>query len=166
MSVSKYGKGLDSWLSYQGSSSSHQTERSDCSGVRRHHMNSGCKLPEHHLKLLTNVNNFSVRALVLSKTGRNEKFLERQSLRVFVLLYQCSSNPKPGWRNWQTQRTQNPPGFGSWGFRLPLPAPSERPYITPVYRPICRPAQFVSSTICVRTWGQCPFSANKGSPVR
>ena len=22
----------------------------------------------------------------------------------------------PGWRNWQTQRTQNPPTFGSWGF--------------------------------------------------
>jgi hypothetical protein len=27
--------------------------------------------------------------------------------------------PKPGWRNWQTQRTQNPPGFGPWGFDSP-----------------------------------------------
>src|SRR5246127_5617821 len=25
----------------------------------------------------------------------------------------------PGWRNWQTQRTQNPPTFGSWGFDSP-----------------------------------------------
>ncbi len=24
-----------------------------------------------------------------------------------------------GWRNWQTQRTQNPPGFGPWGFDSP-----------------------------------------------
>ena len=27
--------------------------------------------------------------------------------------------PSPGWRNWQTQRTQNPPIFGSWGFDPP-----------------------------------------------
>jgi hypothetical protein len=27
--------------------------------------------------------------------------------------------PRPGWRNWQTQRTQNPPGFGPWGFDPP-----------------------------------------------
>ena len=26
---------------------------------------------------------------------------------------------RPGWRNWQTQRTQNPPSFGSWGFDPP-----------------------------------------------
>src|SRR5580698_5661587 len=26
---------------------------------------------------------------------------------------------QPGWRNWQTQRTQNPPGFGPWGFKSP-----------------------------------------------
>src|ERR1700678_1346767 len=26
---------------------------------------------------------------------------------------------EPGWRNWQTQRTQNPPGFGPWGFDSP-----------------------------------------------
>jgi hypothetical protein len=26
---------------------------------------------------------------------------------------------RPGWRNWQTQRTQNPPTFGSWGFDSP-----------------------------------------------
>src|ERR1700731_4530836 len=26
---------------------------------------------------------------------------------------------EPGWRNWQTQRTQNPPTFGSWGFDSP-----------------------------------------------
>jgi hypothetical protein len=26
---------------------------------------------------------------------------------------------EPGWRNWQTQRTQNPPDFGPWGFDSP-----------------------------------------------
>src|SRR5262249_35520078 len=30
---------------------------------------------------------------------------------------------QPGWRNWQTQRTQNPPVLGTLGVRLPLPAP-------------------------------------------
>jgi glutamyl/glutaminyl-tRNA synthetase len=30
---------------------------------------------------------------------------------------------KPGWRNWQTQRTQNPPGLAPLGVRFPLPAP-------------------------------------------
>ena len=25
----------------------------------------------------------------------------------------------PGWRNWQTQRTQNPPRATSWGFDPP-----------------------------------------------
>ena len=30
-----------------------------------------------------------------------------------------SFHPQPGWRNWQTQRTQNPPTFGSWGFDSP-----------------------------------------------
>ena len=30
-----------------------------------------------------------------------------------------TDDPKPGWRNWQTQRTQNPPTFGSWGFDSP-----------------------------------------------
>ena len=30
----------------------------------------------------------------------------------------------PGWRNWQTQRTQNPPVLSTLGVRLPLPAPA------------------------------------------
>ena len=29
----------------------------------------------------------------------------------------------PGWRNWQTQRTQNPPTLAVMGVRPPLPAP-------------------------------------------
>ena len=33
----------------------------------------------------------------------------------------------PGWRNWQTQRTQNPPTFGSWGFD----SPSRHQQLTP-----------------------------------
>jgi hypothetical protein len=32
---------------------------------------------------------------------------------------------QPGWRNWQTQRTQNPPVLGTLGVRLPLPAPAQ-----------------------------------------
>ena len=32
---------------------------------------------------------------------------------------------EPGWRNWQTQRTQNPPVLGTLGVRLPLPAPAK-----------------------------------------
>jgi hypothetical protein len=30
----------------------------------------------------------------------------------------------PGWRNWQTQRTQNPPTLAVMGVRPPLPAPA------------------------------------------
>jgi hypothetical protein len=44
---------------------------------------------------------------------------QHQSLRALVLLYLMFFQPKPGWRNWQTQRTQNPPGFGPWGFDSP-----------------------------------------------
>jgi hypothetical protein len=29
------------------------------------------------------------------------------------------SRAGPGWRNWQTQRTQNPPRATSWGFDSP-----------------------------------------------
>ena len=35
--------------------------------------------------------------------------------------------PEPGWRNWQTQRTQNPPVLGTLGVQLPLPAPESIP---------------------------------------
>src|SRR5271157_4637958 len=31
---------------------------------------------------------------------------------------------QPGWRNWQTQRTQNPPVLSTLGVRFPLPAPA------------------------------------------
>jgi hypothetical protein len=33
--------------------------------------------------------------------------------------HRARRHPAPGWRNWQTQRTQNPPGFGPWGFDSP-----------------------------------------------
>jgi hypothetical protein len=36
---------------------------------------------------------------------------------------------EPGWRNWQTQRTQNPPTFGSWGFDPPSRHHSKKPRI-------------------------------------
>jgi hypothetical protein len=31
----------------------------------------------------------------------------------------CTHCAEPGWRNWQTQRTQNPPRATSWGFDPP-----------------------------------------------
>src|ERR1700678_4854050 len=40
---------------------------------------------------------------IQSQTGRKTKHLQVE----------------PGWRNWQTQRTQNPPGFGPWGLNSP-----------------------------------------------
>src|SRR5689334_10648864 len=44
-----------------------------------------------------------------------------QSIAKNVLTCVCffSFLEEPGWRNWQTQRTQNPPTFGSWGFDSP-----------------------------------------------
>src|SRR3954454_23178564 len=49
-------------------------------------------------------------------TARVSSYL--QSLNGSINLLQPRF-PKPGWRNWQTQRTQNPPGFGPWGFDSP-----------------------------------------------
>src|SRR5271157_3524017 len=41
------------------------------------------------------------------------------------------SPPKPGWRNWQTQRTQNPPRLiTSWGFDPPSRHQEESPRST------------------------------------
>src|SRR5436190_23921897 len=37
--------------------------------------------------------------------------------------------PTPGWRNWQTQRTQNPPVLSTLGVQLPLPAPSSNLFL-------------------------------------
>src|ERR1035438_3019692 len=39
--------------------------------------------------------------------------------KIATSAVQWKSLPSPGWRNWQTQRTQNPPTFGSWGFDSP-----------------------------------------------
>jgi hypothetical protein len=49
---------------------------------------------------------------------RTEGGLQRRtpSIKLFFLAVLCT---RPGWRNWQTQRTQNPPGFGPWGFDSP-----------------------------------------------
>ncbi len=41
----------------------------------------------------------------------------------------------PGWRNWQTQRTQNPPVLGTLGVRFPLPAPALFVSVTSVVVP-------------------------------
>jgi hypothetical protein len=40
------------------------------------------------------------------------------------LAVSISSGQLPGWRNWQTQRTQNPPVLSTLGVQLPLPAPA------------------------------------------
>ena len=52
-----------------------------------------------------------------SHAGRLQSW--KQSIRLTIAL-----PPKPGWRNWQTQRTQNPPVLGTLGVQLPLPAPA------------------------------------------
>src|SRR5581483_1798251 len=39
---------------------------------------------------------------------------------------EADSHPRPGWRNWQTQRTQNPPTLAVMGVRPPLPAPTKQ----------------------------------------
>jgi ABC-type uncharacterized transport system YnjBCD permease subunit len=44
----------------------------------------------------------------LDGESKYEKCPQHQSLRALVLLYLMFFQPKPGWRNWQTQRTQNP----------------------------------------------------------
>jgi hypothetical protein len=36
-----------------------------------------------------------------------------------ILKILVEESSKPGWRNWQTQRTQNPPRATSWGFDSP-----------------------------------------------
>jgi hypothetical protein len=46
------------------------------------------------------------------------------------LIFRKSS--EPGWRNWQTQRTQNPPTFGSWGFNSPSRHQPQSPHGTRV----------------------------------
>ena len=47
-----------------------------------------------------------------------------QSLKPSIKLgFSSTGYPEPGWRNWQTQRTQNPPVLSTLGVRLPLPAP-------------------------------------------
>src|SRR5262249_123474 len=44
-----------------------------------------------------------------------------QTLALFVTLKSFCSTPEPGWRNWQTQRTQNPPRFTPRGGSTPPP---------------------------------------------
>ena len=43
----------------------------------------------------------------------------RPQMRRWIRLRWLVQIHEPGWRNWQTQRTQNPPGFGPWGFDPP-----------------------------------------------
>jgi hypothetical protein len=43
--------------------------------------------------------------------------------------------PRPGWRNWQTQRTQNPPIARSWGFDPPSRHQTSHIYIV-VFLPL------------------------------
>src|ERR1700742_2260567 len=54
----------------------------------------------------------------LRKGKKRSRFLAPLSFaKTFV--YPVISLPMPGWRNWQTQRTQNPPRATSWGFDPP-----------------------------------------------
>jgi hypothetical protein len=42
---------------------------------------------------------------------------------------------EPGWRNWQTQRTQNPPRATSWGFDPPSRHQDKPPKMIKLRRP-------------------------------
>jgi hypothetical protein len=50
---------------------------------------------------------------------RPDAVVKVRAKRLYVWFRLARSRDKPGWRNWQTQRTQNPPGFGPWGFDPP-----------------------------------------------
>src|SRR4051812_42617500 len=51
---------------------------------------------------------------ILSTPQQTSEFAHFDKRKLFRVA------PSPGWRNWQTQRTQNPPGFGPWGFDPPF----------------------------------------------
>ena len=61
-------------------------------------------------------------------------FLHSFTFVVFVhqrdLVINCLRNKHfhevPGWRNWQTQRTQNPPVLGTLQVRFLFPAPARK----------------------------------------
>src|ERR1700739_1594063 len=57
------------------------------------------------------------------KSHKNWCALQSQNSQV-NLIESTIYTPAPGWRNWQTQRTQNPPDHKSVGVQLPLPAPA------------------------------------------
>jgi hypothetical protein len=49
----------------------------------------------------------------------NEARQRGHSVDQLQLLQETMTSTEPGWRNWQTQRTQNPPIARSWGFDPP-----------------------------------------------
>jgi hypothetical protein len=61
---------------------------------------------------------------------------------------------EPGWRNWQTQRTQNPPVLSTLGVRLPLPAPAKPLQVFAVFAP-----QLVQGT-SLRTHARALYAPN------
>src|SRR5713226_7821688 len=54
------------------------------------------------------------------KANSREKLLTQRSS------FKLDFSVRPGWRNWQTQRTQNPPVLSTLGVQLPLPAPTRK----------------------------------------
>src|SRR5271155_5009625 len=46
-------------------------------------------------------------------------FVGAGSMHCFRCTLNLHEGAAPGWRNWQTQRTQNPPRATSWGFDPP-----------------------------------------------
>ena len=58
--------------------------------------------------------------------GRIRKECRWRSVKGLCDTLEGELHPRPGWRNWQTQRTQNPPTLAVMGVRPPLPAPTKQ----------------------------------------
>jgi hypothetical protein len=61
----------------------------------------------------------AIRKLEAHESERLDKRKSCNPLKHQLSLILFGLPPRPGWRNWQTQRTQNPPSFGFWGFDSP-----------------------------------------------
>ena len=61
----------------------------------------------------------SVKTDTFSYTVAHSSFLDEKGTEPTTGFKVRHLHVEPGWRNWQTQRTQNPPGSGPWGFNSP-----------------------------------------------
>ena len=82
-----------------------------------------CRPIMHQLAVLQRLCDTGVRSVATSNRTDIERLRAGATKRLSN--YPSEIHPdKPGWRNWQTQRTQNPPVLSTLGVRFPLPAPA------------------------------------------